>query len=84
MPAKTCELDIIPTDRLKQVPEGCLPALKHIANRSLDTNQFYKEWKESLVKPLMKKHQPGLEKTNYRPVSNLGFISKIVEKVTLT
>ena len=40
MPAKTCQLDIIPTDRLKQVLEGCLPALAHITNRLLDTNQF--------------------------------------------
>ena len=31
-----------------------------------------------------KKLPADLEKTNYRPVSNLGFISKIVEKVTLT
>ena len=31
-----------------------------------------------------KKPSAGLEKTNYRPVSSLGFISKILEKVTLT
>ena len=31
-----------------------------------------------------KKPSAGLEKTNHRQVSNLGFISKIVEKVTLT
>ena len=30
-----------------------------------------------------KKPSAGLEKTNYRPVNNLGFISKVVEKVTL-
>ena len=29
-----------------------------------------------------KKPSGGVEKTNYRPVSNLGFISKIVQKVT--
>ena len=57
MPAKTCQLDIIPTDRLKQVLEGCLPALTYITNRSLDKNQFCKEWKEELVKPLIKNHQ---------------------------
>ena len=55
MPAKTSELDIIPKDRLKQVLEGCLPALTHIANRLLDTNQFCQEWQEALVKPLIKK-----------------------------
>ena len=57
MPAKTFQLDIIPTDRLKQVLEGCLPALTHITNRLLDTNQFCKEWTEALVKLLIKNHQ---------------------------
>ena len=62
MTAKTCQLDIIPTDRLKQVLEGCLQALTHITNRSLDTNQFSKEWKEALVKPLIKNHQQAQKK----------------------
>ena len=31
-----------------------------------------------------KKLTVGQEKSNYRPVSNLSFISKVVEKVTLT
>ena len=44
MPTKTCQLDIIPTDKLKQVVEGCLPGLTHITNRSLEINQFYDEW----------------------------------------
>ena len=50
MPAKTCQLDIIPTDRLNQVLEGCLPAFTHITNKSLDTKQFCEEWKDALVK----------------------------------
>ena len=61
--------------------EGYLPALTHITNRSLDTNQFCEEWKEALVKPLIKKPSAGLEKTNYRLVSNLGFISQVVMKL---
>ena len=59
MPAKTCELDIIPTDRFKQVLEGCLPALTHKANRLLDTNQFCEEGKEYWSNTLIKKHQLG-------------------------
>ena len=39
--------------------------------------------KEALVKPLIKKKQLGTVNSNYRPVSNLSFISKIVEKTTL-
>ena len=54
----------------------------HIVNSSLDIGEFCKEWKKALVKPLIKNVSAGTVKTNYRPVSNLGFISKIVEKVT--
>ena len=74
MSLKTCQLDIIPTDKLKEVLEGCLPAITHIANSSIDTSSFCEEWKEAIVKPLIKKLSGGLVKTNYRAVSNLGFI----------
>ena len=57
MPTKSCQLDFIPTDKLKKVIGGCLPALTHIINTSLETNQFCSEWKEALVKPLIKKLQ---------------------------
>ena len=83
MPSKTYQLDIIPTDKLKEVLEGCLPAITHITNSSLDTRSFCEEWKEAIVKTLVKKPSGGLVKTNYRPVNNLGFISKVVEKVIL-
>ena len=83
MPAETCQLDIIPTDKLKEVLGGCLPAIMHITNSSLYTSSFCEEWKEAIVKTLVKKPSGGLVKTNYIPVSNLGFISKVVEKVTL-
>ena len=57
--------------KLKEVLEGCLPAITHITNSLLDSGSFCEEWKEAIVK------------TIYRPVSNLGFSSKVVEKVTL-
>ena len=40
-------------------------------------------WKRAVVKPLLKK--PGLECIfkNYRPVSNLPAISKLIEKVAI-
>jgi hypothetical protein len=41
------------------------------------------EWKTAIIRPLLKKN--GLEAIlkNYRPVSNLSYISKIVEKCAL-
>ena len=83
MPSKTCALDIMPTARLKEVLGTILPSLVHIVNKSLDQGTLYTDWKEALVKPLVKKMSLGTTMTNYRPVSNLQFISKIVERVTL-
>ena len=62
MLTKSCQLDVIPTDKLKKILRGCLPALTHIINKSLETNQFCSEWKEALVKPLIKKTTTGQEK----------------------
>ena len=83
MPSKTCALDIMPTARLKEVLGTILPSITHIVNKSLDQGEFYTSWKKALVKPLVKKRILGTTMTNYRPVSNLQFITKIVEKVTL-
>ena len=83
MPSKTCALDIMPTARLKEVLGTILLSITHIVNKSLDQGEFHTSWKEALVKPLVKKRILGTTMTNYRPVSNLQFISKIVEKVTL-
>ena len=83
MPPKTCALDAIPTAKLQELLEGCLPALTHRVNSSLGQGIFCEDWKEVIVKPLIKKIALGMENSNYRPVSNLCFISKVVEKVTL-
>ena len=83
MKPKTGALDLIPTSRLQEVIEGCIPAITHLVNSSLDQGAFCDEWKEALVKPLIKKKSLGTQNSNYRPVSNLSFISKIIEKVAL-
>jgi hypothetical protein len=62
--------------------ETLLPLLTAIVNQSLDVGVFPSEWKQSLVTPLLKK--PSLDPlvlSNYRPVSNLTFVSKVVERV---
>ena len=83
MKPKTCALDLIPTSKLQEIIEGCIPTITHLVNSSLDQGAFCDIWKEALVKPLIKKKLLGMQNSNYRPVSNLSFISKIIEKVTL-
>ncbi|MGL5674454.1 MAG: reverse transcriptase family protein, partial [Plesiomonas shigelloides] len=77
----TCMLDPIPTKLLKEMlPEVIDPLLK-IINSSLSLGYVPKNFKQAIIKPLIKKPQlaPG-ELVNYRPISNLPFLSKILEK----
>ena len=84
MLTKTCESDTLPTRLLKQSLDKLGETITAIVNISLRYDVFAKTWKEVIVHPLLKK--PGLElvATNYMPVSNLPFISKVVEKCMLT
>ena len=59
-----------------------VPILQHIVNLCLTTGDFPISCKSSIIIPLIKK--PGLDREmlkNYRPVSNLSFLSKVIEKV---
>ena len=56
------------------------PVIAKIINNSLQLGVFYEHWKVATVIPLLKKLGLALVTTNYRPVSNLAFLTKIVEK----
>ena len=83
MKTKSCELDCLPTSTLKAVLPCVLPVITDIINKSLQQGTFVSNWKTAVIRPTLKK--PGLELTlaNYRPVSNLGFLSKVLEKAAL-
>ena len=51
---------------------------------SLGEGVFANKWKTAIIKPLLKKVGLDLITKNYRPVSNLPFMSKLVEKCMLT
>ena len=54
-----------------------------IINLSLDKGEFSAQWKSQAVHPLIKSLSKGTTNNNYRPVSNLPFISEVAEKCTL-
>ena len=76
---KSCPLDPMPSKLVSQC-EALLPVIEKMLNSSLQSGYFPVTWKEALVFPLLKK--PGLDITfkNFRPVSNLPFVSKLAEK----
>ena len=81
---RPCELDPIPTTLLYDNLDILLPTITNIINTSLTTGIVPRGLKTAIVKPLLKK--PSLDKNllkNYRPISNLPLLSKILEKVFL-
>ena len=83
MKSKSCRTDPIPTHIFKQLLPSMIPTVAKIVNISLSKGEFCHMWNVAVVRPLLKKE--GLEpiKPNYRPVSNLTFMSKIIEKCML-
>jgi len=83
-PTKTFPLDILPTHLLKQCSPKLSTVIAHLANRSFETSRFLSSLKFGLVTPLLKK--PGLDVTdykNFRPITNLTTVSKILERLAL-
>ena len=79
-PSKSCASDPLPTSIVKQCVDELSPAISSIINLSLESGVFPEEWKGALVKPTIKKPKLELIKKNFRPVSNLQFLSKLTEK----
>ena len=83
-PTKSCMLDPIPTSFTKQCLDALVSLISFIVNASLSTGIVPPQFKQAIVTPLLKK--PGLDTNdmkNFRPDSNLSFLSKILEKVVL-
>ena len=50
---------------------------------SLRQGVFPSTFKHAIVRPLLKKAGLDLDLSNYRPVSNLAFLSKLIEKAVV-
>lgn len=84
MSLTSCELDPVPASVFSQCLPQLLPVITDIVNTSLQTGSFPSAFKTAIVRPLLKKHNLDPNNlSNYRPVSNLSFISKLLEKVAL-
>ena len=79
-PNKQC--DLVPTWLLKNCAVLLAPVVSKIINASLRTGHFPSSWKHATITPIHKK--AGLDPSipsSYRPVSNLTFLSKVLEHV---
>lgn len=77
-------VDILPPYFLKQVFDAVGPYLVTLINRCFETSSVPDVLKHATVYPLLKRHNlDPIVLENYRPISNLSFITKILEKIVL-
>ena len=79
---KTCALDPIPTHIVKGNINLLLPFISRIVRQSVATGVFPTSLKTSQARPKLKKpdFDPDLF-VNYRPIANVPFLSKVIEKL---
>ena len=80
--AKSCDLDVLPSEIIKKSVNTLTPFLVDFFNCSLRTIIVPSHFKSAIIRPLLKK--PDLDKNmlkSYRPVSNLPFLSKVLERI---
>ena len=79
---KTCSLDPIPSWLLKNLRATFAPVICHLVNVSLSSGTLPSSEKRAIITPVLKKN--GVDKnilSNYRPISGLSFLSKLIERI---
>jgi len=80
--SKSCCIDPLPAKLLVKQLDTVLPVICKMVNLSLETGFLPPSLKTAVILPLLKK--PSLDHeviANFRPISNLKMVSKIIEKV---
>ena len=79
---KTCIPDPLPTKQLSDNVESVVPIITHVTNASLENAVMSALFKQATVRPLLKKQSLNKDiLSNYRPISNLSHLAKVIEKV---
>lgn len=78
---KSCSLDPLPAIIMQKCYSTLVPVFRRVINLSLSTGSMPNDLKVALLLPLLKKINADFEIfASFRPVSNLKFLSKLVEK----
>ena len=81
MCSKSCTLDPIPSSVFKMCRHYLLPVITRVVHLSLTSGQVPDRFQIAMLKPLLKKSGADYRLfSNFRPDSNLYFLSKVTEK----
>ena len=77
---KSCELDPLPSWVLRKCEDFFIRIITLIVNRSLEERVMPTDFELAVLIPMLKKIGLELLKRNFRPISNLRYVSKIIER----
>ena len=80
---KSCPLDPMPSHLVVDCQDVLLLVITRMINLSLQSGCFQKNWKLAKVYPSLKKSTAEVVFDNLRPISNLSFVSKLTERLSL-
>ena len=81
MNKKHCSLDPMPTTLVNEVFPALIPIVSKIVNNSLSKGEVPDSLKSAVIRPAYKNNELDPDElSSYRPISNLSFVSKIIEK----
>ena len=66
---------------LQEIAAVIAPSLTYLYNLSVSTDTFPEDWKAATVTPIFKNKGSQLDPTNYRPVSLLPSVGKLLDKI---
>ena len=79
---KSCGLDPAPTWLVKEFAGNLAPFICSLFNKSLSQGNFPQSFKVAEITPILKKSSLDASvPANYRPISNLQYLSKLLERV---
>ena len=79
-PSKSCSIDPLPTSLLKKYVAPLLPFLTDTMNTSMSIGVVPHAFKMAQVSPKVREARQNIL-GNHRPISNLTFLSKVLERV---
>ena len=77
--SKSTGLDGIGANTIKLAAPAIADSITYICNLSIKTKSFPEKWKKAKVRPIFNKGKTD-DCSNYRPISVLPILSKILEK----
>ena len=79
--AKSCELDPVPSWVIQKFVEELSPFVAALFNALMSSGSFPTSQKTASITPILKKATlDPYDLSNYRPISNLTFLSKLLER----